>query len=75
MKEPEMTPQQAEKLVDYVTRHTGMSREQLYKAYQGLTASPQTAGAEALLRDEAKLTALLNSPQAQELLRKILGEP
>ena len=77
----QITPEQLQALVAYASRQLGMTPEQLQKTVQtgGLGAlsnkvSPDTAGQiAALAGDRQKAEQLLQSPQAQELLKKLLG--
>lgn len=85
----EFSATQLEKLLEYASARLHTTPEALKAAFQqnGLYGLSQTAGAEgdlppeiaakaqALLQDKKKAAALLDSPEVQQLLRQLGGNP
>ncbi len=85
----EFSASQLEKLLEYASARLHTTPEALKAAFQqnGLYGLSQTAGAEgdlppevaakaqALLQDKEKAAALLDSPEVQQLLRQLGGNP
>ena len=85
----EFSVTQLEKLLEYASARLHTTPEALKAAFQqnGLYGLSQTAGAEgdlppeiaakaqALLQDKKKAAALLDSPEVQQLLRQLGGNP
>ena len=85
----EFSATQLEKLLEYASARLHTTPEALKAAFQqnGLYGLSQTAGAEgdlppeiaakaqALLQDKEKAAALLDSPEVQQLLRQLGGNP
>ncbi len=85
----EFSASQLEKLLEYASARLHTTPEALKTAFQqnGLYGLSQTAGAEgnlppevaakaqALLQDKEKAAALLDSPEVQQLLRQLGGNP
>lgn len=63
------TPDQLNALLKFASERLGTTPEQLRN-----TLDPSVAAkADSVLRDREKLNSLLNSPQAQALLKQLLG--
>ncbi|MBQ4613078.1 MAG: hypothetical protein IJB26_06015 [Clostridia bacterium] len=75
------SPEQLEKLVNYASAQLGTSPEQLKAAFAkgglgGIASSlsdEELGKAEAIMRDKEKAAELLNNPQVQQLLARLLG--
>lgn len=73
----QITPEQLQALLGYVSKQVGMTPEQLAQTVQsgnleGIShkLSPDIA---AIAGDRRKMEQLVNSPQAQALLQQLLG--
>ena len=77
------TPAQMEQLLQYASRRLGTSPEQLKQAFQqgglaGLSSAmsaEEAAQAEDLIRNREKAARLLNDPQIQQMLLRMLQSP
>ncbi len=63
------TPDQLNALLKFASERLGTTPEQLRSTLDPAVA----AKADSVLRDREKLNSLLNSPQAQALLKQLLG--
>lgn len=81
MDQSAFSPEQIEKLVNYASARLGASPEQLKAAFAkgglgGVVSSlsaEEVDKAETLIQDKEKAAQLLNDPQVQQLLARLLG--
>ena len=77
----QITPDQLQALIAYASRRLGMTPEQLQRTVQegGLSSLADKVGGDSasqsasLAGDRQKAEQLLNSPQAQAILKQLLG--
>jgi len=74
--QPAITPAQLLRMAKQLKSNQGAQREaaQLEELAQRGLDGDQQARLHSLMQDKAKLQALLQSPQAQELMRKLGGK-
>ena len=82
MAQDSFSPAQIERLIGIASKHLGTTPDQLKQSFEknglsGISSSlsaEDAAKAQTYLQDKDKAAQLLNDPQAQKLLKQLLGD-